>query len=180
MYDTFLKIGYYIGDTPIVNKKYNLSSNYTYLDNKELYDEATSNFSKMVADAEKEGLTIETLNRYRSYEHQNFIYNYYEARCEDVESFSAKPGFSEHQTGLAYDVGNSDPNTKANISFEQTKEYNWLKNNSYKYGFILRYPKGKTAITGYTFEPWHYRYVGTELSYKVYESGLTLEEYFGI
>ena len=87
--------------------------------------------------------------------------------------YSAKPGHSEHQLGLAVDLNLA--NSKAH--FEDSKEYAWLKANSYKFGFIERYPKGKEFITGYGFEPWHYRYLGVELATNVYIDGSTYEEY---
>ena len=87
---------------------------------------------------------------------------------------SAKPGHSEHQTGLAVDVEGSNNDYD---KFESSIEFNWMINNSYKYGFILRYPKGKENITGFKYEPWHYRYVGIELAKYLYKNNLTLEEY---
>jgi zinc D-Ala-D-Ala carboxypeptidase len=95
---------------------------------------------------------------------------------EAADTYSARAGFSEHQTGLVLDLNTVD------ISFDNTNESNWLRDNSYKYGFIIRYPKGKENITGYTYEPWHIRYVGKNLAKEIYNNGdyLTLEEYFGI
>lgn len=172
---------YYVNDTIIVNKQYGLNEDYTYLDNEELYNKATNNFEKLKSDASKNGLVISCRSRYRDYYSQKYIYEKNKKKSQSTaDTFSAKPGYSEHQTGLAFDVINSDSTKSLKTSFQYTKEYKWLKDNAYKYGFILRYPKGKTDITGYIFEPWHYRYVGEELSKKIYESGLTLEEYFGI
>ena len=93
---------------------------------------------------------------------------------ELTDTFSARPGHSEHQTGLAFDVGAIDDD------FANWPSGIWLKENAHKYGFIIRYPKGKQHITGYKYEPWHIRYLGVDLATKVYNSGLTLEEYLGI
>ncbi len=92
----------------------------------------------------------------------------------EADRYSARPGYSEHQSGLAMDLNSVDD------SFAYTKEAKWIAENCSKYGFIIRYPKGKEPITGYIYEPWHVRYLGTELAEKVTTSGLTLEEYFGI
>ena len=88
---------------------------------------------------------------------------------------SAKAGHSEHQTGLSVDVMGSNNDYD---QFEKSKEFDWMKNNSYKYGFILRYPKGKEYITGFKYEPWHYRYVGKDIASIIYTEGITLEEYY--
>ena len=88
---------------------------------------------------------------------------------------SAKPGHSEHQTGLAVDIMGS--NNDYNL-FAESKEFEWMKNNAYKYGFILRYPEHKENITGFKYEPWHYRYVGKDVAKYIYENKLSLEEYF--
>ena len=93
-----------------------------------------------------------------------------------ADTYSARPGHSEHQSGLAIDINMADS------AFDSSPEAKWLNDNAYKYGFILRYPKGKDNITGYMYESWHFRYVGTELANKLYNDGnwITLEEYFGI
>ena len=103
------------------------------------------------------------------------MYNDYVANygVDYANNCSAKPGYSEHQTGLAVDVmgSNNDYN-----KFEYTKEFEWMKSNAHLYGFILRYPKGKEHITGYKYEPWHYRYVG-DIASTIYNRNITLEEY---
>jgi LAS superfamily LD-carboxypeptidase LdcB len=91
-----------------------------------------------------------------------------------TDTFSARPGHSEHQTGMAMDI------IEASSAFEGTPAAIWLAENCYKYGFIIRYPKGKENITGYKYEPWHIRYLGKDTAWAVYNSGLTLEEYLGI
>lgn len=119
------------------------------------------------------------MSGYRSYPTQVQLYNRYVARDgkKAADKYSARPGYSEHQTGLTFDVGgvNSDKNLYA--SFGKTKEGQWIAKNAHKYGFIVRYPKGKEKVTGYQYEPWHLRYLGKGTATKVYQSGKTLEEY---
>ena len=143
-----------------------------------LIEEAYEAFKKMADDAKKEGLTLYITSPYRSYQTQSKLYNNYSAQDgrELADTYSARPGFSEHQTGLAADIV-SGPG-KSLASFENTKEFKWIKKNAHKYGFILRYPKGKEKITGYQYEPWHYRYLGIDTATKVYNSNLTYEEYY--
>ena len=124
--------------------------------------------------AKKDGLHIYNVSGYRSYNTQKSLYNGYVSRNGQAkaDTFSARAGTSEHQTGLATDVNS------VSDSFANTKEYKWLINNSYKYGFILRYPKGKEFITGYKYEPWHYRYVGKDVAKIIHEKNITYEEYY--
>ena len=96
-----------------------------------------------------------------------------------VLSYSAEPGTSEHQTGLCIDFITEEMAGNLNTDFENYKVFTWLSENAYQFGFILRYPKGKEGITGYTYEPWHYRFVGREVATDIHYSGLTLEEYLG-
>ena len=139
--------------------------------------EAYQAFMKMADALKSDGLGgIYVYSGYRSYETQDRIYNNYVKTkgLKWADSYSARPGHSEHQLGLAVDV----TATKSPSSpFETTPEYSWLSENAYKYGFILRYPETKEIITGYAYEPWHYRYVGVELAQQVYTSGLTYDEY---
>lgn len=130
----------------------------------------------MQADAKALGLNIPLVSGYRSYETQENLYNKYVKKDGEkkANTYSAKPGESEHQTGLAFDIGSVDR------SFANTIEAKWLAENAYLYGFIVRYPKGKTDITGYIYEPWHVRYLGEKKAKDVYLSGLTLEEYLGV
>ena len=115
---------------------------------------------------------------YRSYWDQKSIYNNYVSRDgqANADTYSARPGHSEHQTGLAFDLNSIDD------SFSNTYEGQWVHDNCYRFGLILRYPKGKESITGYMYESWHMRYVGVELATKLYNDGdwITLEEYYGI
>ena len=163
----------YINGILIANKTYSLPKEY---DPGKLSDEVLSAFNKMREDASKDKITLWIQSGYRSYKTQEELFNNYvkQSGKEKAETFSARPGHSEHQTGLAMDLNIVDS------SFEGTKEAIWIEKNCYKYGFIIRYPKGKESITGYKYEPWHIRYIGKDLAKKIYTSGLTLEEYLGI
>ena len=132
---------------------------------KEVYDKYVSMWNA----ANKEGLRLLVNSSYRTFEDQQ---NEYDMSNDD---YASRPGFSEHQTGLALDIVTD--NIIGN-EFENTDEFKWLQENAHLYGFILRYPKGKEYITGYNYESWHYRYVGKELATKVKESGLTYDEYY--
>ena len=141
--------------------------------NKETYDA----FLQMKNDMNKENLNIRIISAYRSYDYQESLYdNYlkYESKSL-VDKYSARPGFSEHHTGLAIDVDNIKLDYN---KFYLTKEFTWMEENSYKYGFILRYPKDKENITGYTYEPWHYRYVGKKIAEYIKKHNSTYEEYY--
>ena len=146
--------------------------------NKEKYlkKEAAEAFYKLSKDAGKLGYKIIAVSGYRSYTYQKELFKYY-VNSKGIDyalMCSAKAGHSEHQTGLAVDV--EGENKDYNL-FEQTKEFKWMINNSYKYGFILRYPKGKEDITGFKYEPWHYRYIGVNNAIKIHKKNITLEEY---
>lgn len=162
----------YIKGILIVNKKYGLPKDY----NPGVDPEANSALKRMQADASTLGLSLKLVSGYRSYNTQYNLYNNYVRQNGQAkaDTFSARPGYSEHQTGLAFDVGS----TKG--AFANTYESKWLAENCHLYGFIIRYPKGKTNITGYIYEPWHIRYLGVDVATKVKASGLTLEEYLGI
>lgn len=164
----------YIDGILIVNKSYSLPSSY----GNGLTKETKDSFNKMKAAALVDGLDIYLSSGFRSYGSQNRIYNNYVKRdgVNKADTYSARPGHSEHQSGLAFDVN------QINDTFNNTKEAKWLSDNCYKYGFILRYPKGKTKETGYKYESWHFRYVGKDLATKLYNNGdwITLEDYFGI
>jgi len=162
---------YYLPSDYIPNDLVTISSNYG---NGTLKKEAYKSFKKLSDDAKKEELSIYISSGYRSYDLQNGLYNMYLKNDLQsvVDTYSARPGFSEHQTGLAIDV-----NTISD-SFAYTNEYTWLKENAYKYGFILRYPKECTNLTGYKFEPWHYRYVGVDIASYIQKHGITYDEYY--
>jgi len=144
--------------------------------------EAAEAIEEMFDAAKKDGYSLAIGSAYRSYNYQKNLYNNYVKRDgeEAANRYSAKPGQSEHQTGLAADLSREDGYCYLSNCFKDTEEGKWLKENAYLYGFILRYPEGKEEITGYIFEPWHYRYIGKKEALKVYESGLTLEEYYEI
>ncbi len=163
----------YIDGLIIANKTYSLPPDY----DPGVNEEALAAFEKMAADAmENDGIYLTIVSGYRSYEVQDWLYHSYvqERGIENADKISARPGHSEHQTGYAFDI-----NTTAS-SFAGTPEAEWLEQNSYKYGFIIRYELGKEETTGYSYEPWHIRYIGKEYAEKVYQSGLSLEEYLGI
>lgn len=172
----------------LVNKLNRLQSNYVPHDleqislnyatnNKFLRKEAKENFEKLSSDAKKIGYSIIAVSAYRDYDYQeNLFNNYVKEKGENYAlKCSAKAGHSEHQTGLSVDVMGSNNDYD---QFEKSKEFDWMKNNSYKYGFILRYPKGKEYITGFKYEPWHYRYVGKDIASIIYTERITLEEYY--
>ncbi len=162
----------YIQGILIVNKTYGLPEDY----NPGLDSEAESAFNTLSEAAANQGLDIYLSSGFRSYETQVRIYESYVDSYgkESADTFSARPGYSEHQTGLVIDVNTIDD------SFAGTPEAEWLAKHAHEYGFIIRYPKGKESITGYKYEPWHIRYLGVEKATEVYNSGLTLEEFLGI
>ena len=195
--NAYLDKDYYSNDIPlskdkaskldvIVNKYYKLDKYYepedlTVINSKfasgtqKLRKEAADKFEEMASDMLKENLKIYAGSTYRSYSYQEGLYNRYVKKdgFKEAETYSARAGYSEHQLGLAVDIVNG----KWNYLSEGDKEYTWLINNSYKYGFILRYPHESEYITGYVFEDWHFRYLGIELATKVHESKLTYDEY---
>lgn len=171
----------------IVNKYNYLPSNYTpknlikadeySKENLYINKEAYEAFKKMALDANLNNLNLRIISAYRSYEYQENLYNRYleNDRQDIVDTYSARPGHSEHQTGLAIDIDNKK---SLYTDFEKTNEFKWMINNCYKYGFILRYPENKEHITGYMYEPWHYRYIGIKESTYIHNNNLTYEEYY--
>ena len=142
-----------------------------------LVKEAKDNIEKLISDAKNDGMNIRVISAYRSYTYQENLYNNY-VKSDGVEmadTYSARAGYSEHQTGLVVDVTRAYDDFN---NFENTNEYNWMLENAANYGFILRYPKDKENITTYSFEAWHYRYVGVELAQKIKASNLTFDEYY--
>jgi D-alanyl-D-alanine carboxypeptidase len=133
-------------------------------------------YKEMHNAAKKEGINLVISSAYRSYDEQQETYDEYEKiKGDKIDTYAARPGHSEHQTGLAFDILTLGVKT---TEFDTTKEFNWLQENSYKYGFILRYPKGKESITGFDYESWHYRYVGKEAAKKIHDEGITFDEYY--
>lgn len=181
---------FYIDDIMMVNKTYGLPESYIPVDTKEscigktgtcnkcINKTAYEAFNKMRADASSIGLNIYIASGYRPYVGQESIYNRYIKRDgkEAADTYSARPGYSEHQTSYSFDLNSITD------SFIKTKEGLWVNDNAYLYGFIIRFPKGKDRITGYKYEPWHLRYVGYDLAKKLYNNGdwISLEEYFGV
>ena len=163
----------YIQGVLIANKTYPLPASYNPGG---LLPEAKSAFNIMAEDAANEGIYLEIVSGFRSYEYQKGLYERYAAKdgYEAADRYSARPGHSEHQTGLGMDINSTDQ------SFAYTAEGRWLAANCSRYGFIIRYPEGKEAQTGYMYEPWHIRYLGVDLAQAVTNSGLCLEEYLGI
>ena len=170
----------------LVNKYHKLDENYepsdlTIIDSKyasgtqKLRKEAQIKFEEMASDMAKENLKIYAGSTYRSYTYQKGLYDRYVKKdgFAAAETYSARSGYSEHQLGLAVDIVND----KWDYLSENDKEYDYLVKNSYKYGFILRYPRGSEYVTGYMFEDWHFRYLGIEFATKVFNSGLTYDEY---
>jgi len=153
-----------------------VSNQHCYGEN-ELREEVYEAFKNMFNDAKKEDITLIINSGYRSYDYQKKLYDEYKNTKgeEEADNYAARPNFSEHQTGLSIDIityGASGNN------FDTTDAFKWLSKNASKYGFILRYPKDKEDITGYSYESWHYRYLGKKLASKVKKSGLTYDEYY--
>lgn len=143
--------------------------------------EPAAALAAMFAAAQAEGLALQPLSGYRSYARQQTVYNNYVSTYgqDEADTFSAKPGHSEHQTGLAIDIGGGGCGIEE--CFGNTPHGKWVAANAYKYGFIIRYPAGKQDATGYKYEPWHIRYVGIELATEMHNQNiLTLEEFFGL
>lgn len=179
----------------LVNKHNSLPSNYIPSDlvipnikfsfsgeneKKYLRKEAASALEDLFQNAKKDNITLAGVSGYRSYKRQQTIFSYWANKegAENANKFSARPGESEHQTGLAIDVSCSAINYKLQEKLGALKEGIWLKDNAHKYGFIIRYPKDKTNITEYNYEPWHIRYVGKDIATYIYENNLTLEEFY--
>lgn len=163
-----------IDGTIVVNKTYSVPEDY----GTGLTGEMQEAFGKMADAAASDGLLLTIVSGFRSYETQTALFQSYADSdgIDAAETYSAHPGHSEHQIGEAADIND------VSSDFARTEECRWLQEHAYEYGFVLRYPENKTDITGYIWEPWHYRYAGTELAEKLYNGGdwITFEEYFGI
>lgn len=140
----------------------------------QLRQEALMQFISMVDAAKKDGVVLKAISAYRSKEYQTDLYNYYVNTYskQEADTYSARPRHSEHETGLAVDIND------VNAAFDQTEAFAWLSEHAKNYGFILRYGKDQEWITGYMYEPWHYRYLGIDLAQKVVDSGMSYEEYY--
>ena len=163
----------------IANKSFALPKTYT---SARMTAETSAAYNQMKNAAQADGITLSVKSAYRSWNDQNWIFNDYVRRdgVEKAETYSARPGHSEHQTGMGLDLVTSDSiEARENAAVKAARD--WLNQNAYKYGFILRYPEGKTGETGYIYEPWHYRYVGQALASTLYNNGdwITMESYYG-
>lgn len=163
----------YIDGIMIVNKTYSLPEDYNPGG---LLPEVKEAFTLMQSDAAKEGLKIYISSGYRSYKRQAYLHEKYSKRDgeEKADTYSARAGYSEHQTGLCIDLNSISD------SFSDTPEAKWVADHAHEYGFIVRFPEGKEELTGYKYESWHLRYIGIEKATEVYQSGLCLEEFLGI
>ncbi|MBW4082186.1 D-alanyl-D-alanine carboxypeptidase family protein [Paenibacillus sp. S150] len=181
--------------TAMINKQYKLPDGYkpadlVYPDVPFIFSEkiekrmlrqaAAEALEEMFAGAKQDGVYLAGVSGYRSEATQTRLFNNYAARDgeEKARTYSAVPGHSEHQTGLAIDLSGTDGKCAAESCFAGTGEANWLAAHAAEYGFIIRYPEGKQAITGYMYEPWHVRYVGKDIAASIAERGITLEEYY--
>ena len=163
----------------IASKKYPLPSDYAPGESKE----ARAAFQEMAAEATLSGYTLIAFSAYRSFDYQTKLYDRYVTNDGQTaaDRYSARPGYSEHQTGLAFDIGEQHFEQHfARESFGETEAGKWVAANAHKYGFIMRYPNGSEKITGYMYEPWHFRYIGKELALQVYEANVTLEEFLNL
>ncbi len=174
----------YLDITTLVNKYNKLPDNYEIddlvtLDNEyskkgeKVREVIYNDLKKMFDDAKKDNINLNVISGFRTNEKQDTLFNNSIKKngLDHALIYSAKPGYSEHQLGLAIDINSVEE------SFKNTNEYKWLKNNSYKYGFIERYPEGKEKITGFGYEPWHYRYLGVDVATKIFTENITYEEY---
>jgi D-alanyl-D-alanine carboxypeptidase len=172
--------------TTVVNKKHRLPEDYApvvvSIVGGKMRQEAATELQKLLDAASNAGIRLKIISSYRSYNTQVSTYNGWVAQYGQTEAdtFSARPGYSEHQTGLAVDLGNSDGSCALEICFGTTTGGQWIATNAVNYGFIIRYPEGKEALTGYKYEPWHLRFVGVDLAKAIDKSGKTLDQYFDV
>ncbi|MCG2623657.1 M15 family metallopeptidase [Arthrobacter sp. I2-34] len=144
--------------------------------------EAADAFKRLARAAKADGVTVTLVSGYRSYAQQESLYNDYVRQYGQAtaDTLSARPGFSEHQTGLAVDIGNPNGACALAACFASTPAGRWAADHADEYGFVIRYPEGSGGITGYTYEPWHLRYVGTAALAAEIEAAATMEQYFGL
>lgn len=182
-------------ETTYLNKDYILVNKYLYLSSDyvpenleeiptsyarsgmKLVSTANKNFIEMAKDAKNDGYPIIAMSSYRSYDYQVDLYNNYVKSdgVDAADTYSARAGFSEHQTGLCVDIYDGEISY---TNFEKSPSFTWMQENAYKYGFILRFPKGKENITGYQYESWHYRYVGKKIATYIHKNNITFDEYY--
>ena len=168
---------YYLKQDFIPNDIVDVDINYSYANNR-VTKETNDAFVEMAKKAKEDNIKLIANSSYRTYERQEEVYKefYYSKGISYADKYAARAGYSEHQTGLSLDIFTSGSSTTSN--FEESDAFRWLSENAYKYGFILRYPKGKEYLTGYNYESWHYRYVGKDDAYKIYKENLTFDEYY--
>ena len=173
----------------LVNKFYQLDENfkrddliniplmYSYSGNMASQEVVNSYIEMQKKVKEELGITLMVNSSFRTYQDQEEIYKQFSSKGKEyADSYAARPGFSEHQTGLAIDI-TSTANPTSN-AFKESNEYTWLKEHCHEYGFIHRYPEGKENITGYNTESWHFRYVGKKIATQIYNEGITFDEYY--
>jgi len=144
---------------------------------KEIREIVYDPLKNILEDSTEADLSVKVLSAYRSYKRQNWLFSWYKKRFRDAEGFSAEAGHSEHQLGTTIDFGVGNPAIDFKGTFANTPEGKWLYDNAWRYGFMMSYPKGYEEVTGYIYEPWHYRYIGREAAREARQLGLTLQEY---
>lgn len=154
-----------------------ISLSYSYSGNR-VAGVANDAYIEMAQAAKNDGIVLLANSTYRTYARQDEVYKdfYYSKGISYADKYAARPGHSEHQTGLSIDIFTSGKSTTSD--FDQSDAFKWLSSNAHKYGFILRYPEGKEHLTGFNYESWHYRYLGVETATKVYQEGITYDEYY--
>lgn len=170
---------HYVNGILIANKMFPMPQSFAPGESKE----ARAAFEKLNEKAKTVGYEFDAFSTYRSYDRQVELYNNYVARDgqEAADTYSARPGFSEHQTGLAFDIGEVGNSADyADDHFGETDAGKWLAAHAHEFGFIMRYPQGKKDVTGYKYESWHFRYVGKDIATKIYKDNSTLEEYLNV
>ncbi|AJK86181.1 MULTISPECIES: M15 family metallopeptidase [Lysinibacillus] len=169
----------YIKGILLANKIYPLPSTFAPEEN----PEARKALNQMLEAAKQQGFDLVAFSGYRSFEYQTTLYNNYVNRDGQAaaDRYSARPGYSEHQTGLAFDIGErGKEDVWLTEEFGETPAGQWLFAHAQEYGFILRFPQNKEEITGYMYESWHYRYVGKDVAKEIAKQSITLEEYLGV
>ena len=167
----------YLSEDFVPSELTSVSLSYSYEGQKAI-KEVVDAYEEMASDAKDDGIQLLVNSSYRDYSKQESVYKdfYYSNGISYADKYAARAGYSEHQTGLCLDIFTSGQSNTEN--FDETEAFIWLSKNAHKYGFILRYPENKEYLTGYEYESWHYRYLGKEIATKVYESGLTYDEYY--
>lgn len=169
----------YINGILLANKRYPLPSTFAPGEDAK----AREALNTMLTAAKQQGFDLVAFSGYRSFEYQTTLYNNYVNRdgVDAADRYSARPGYSEHQTGLAFDIGEKGKEDLwLTAEFGETSAGQWLVAHANEFGFILRFPQNKEHITGYMYESWHFRYVGVEIAKEIKQRDITLEEYLGV